>query len=83
LVKRLGYVPPQSSEAQVLQTLDNVERHIDNNELDKALSECEIAIQLDPNFALTYNYRGEIYEQMGRLNTPIAMKLKKPRKNVK
>ena len=72
LVKRLGYVPPQSNEVQVLRILDNVERHIDNNELDKALSECELAIQLHPNFAIAYNYRGEVYEQMGQLEGAIT-----------
>ena len=71
LVKRLGYVPSQTNEAQVLQILGNVERHIDNNELDKALSECELAIQIDSNSAIPYNYRGEIYEQMGQLETAI------------
>jgi len=72
LVKRLGYVPPQSNEAQVLQVLVNVERHIDNNELDKALSECELGIQLSPNSAIAHNYRGEIYEQMGQPENAIT-----------
>jgi tetratricopeptide (TPR) repeat protein len=72
LVKRLGYVPPQSNEAQVRQIIDNVERHIDTNELAKALSECELAIQLNPNSAIAYNYRGEIYEQMGKLEDAIT-----------
>ncbi len=72
LIKRLGYVPPQSNQAQVRQSLENVARYIDNNELDKALSECELAIQLDPNSALAYNYRGEIYEQMGQLENAIT-----------
>jgi len=72
LVKRLGYVPPQSNEAQALRVLANVERHIDNNELEKALSECELAIQLNPNSAIAHNYRGEIYEEMGQLENAIT-----------
>jgi len=72
LVKRLGYVPPQSNEIQVLQILSNVERHIDNNELDKALAECELAIQMSPDSAIAHNYRGEIYEQMGQLENAIT-----------
>src|SRR5512134_252932 len=60
LVQRLGYLPPQSSEAQALRILGNVEKHIDNNELAKALSECELAIQLNPNSVIAHNYRGEI-----------------------
>ena len=72
LVKRIGYVPPQSSAAKILQILSNVERHIDNNELDKASEECELAIELNPNLAIAYNYRGEIYEQMGRREDAIT-----------
>jgi tetratricopeptide (TPR) repeat protein len=72
LIKRLGYLPTQSHEAQARQILQNVEEHIDNDEPDKALSECELAIQLDPNFALAYNYRGEIYEQLGQLENAIT-----------
>jgi tetratricopeptide (TPR) repeat protein len=72
LVKRIGYVPPQSSEAKVLQILSNVERHIDNNELEEASEECELAIELNPNSAIAYNYRGEIYEQMGRIEDAIT-----------
>lgn len=72
LVKRLGYVPQQSNEMQVLQILGNVEKHIDNNELDKALSECELAIQLDPNSAIAYSYCGEIYDQMGQPENAIT-----------
>lgn len=72
LLKRLGYVPPQSNEAQALRILGDVEKHIDNNEPDKALSECELAIQLNPNSAIAYNYRGEIYEQMGQLENAIT-----------
>ena len=72
LVRRLGYVPPQSNEAQALRILGNVEKHIDNNELDKALSECDVAIQMNPNSAIAHNYRGEIYEQMGQLENAIT-----------
>lgn len=72
LVERLGAVPPQSGEAQARQILRNVEKHLANNEPDKALSECELAIQMDPNFAIAYNYRGEIYDQMGQLENAIA-----------
>ncbi|MGB8981729.1 MAG: tetratricopeptide repeat protein, partial [Anaerolineales bacterium] len=46
--------------------------HIDSNEPDKALSECELAIQLNPNSAIAYNYRGEIFEQMGQLENAIT-----------
>lgn len=72
LIKRLGYIPSQSNEAQALQILNSVDKHIDNNELDKALSECELAIQLNPNLAIAYNYRGEIYEQMGQRTDAIT-----------
>lgn len=71
LIERLGYVPPQSNEAQVLHLIGNIERLIDNNELDKALSECELALQMTPYSATVYNYRGEIYDQMGQLENAI------------
>lgn len=72
LLKRLGYLPPQSIEIQISQILDRVESHLEKNELDKALSECELAIELNPDFAITYNYRGEIYDEMGQLENSIT-----------
>ena len=72
LLQRLGYVPPQSNDAQARRILENVEKHIDNDELEKALSECEVAIQLNPDSAIAHNYRGEIYEQMGQLEYAIS-----------
>jgi superkiller protein 3 len=72
LVKRLGYVPPQSNEAQALQVLANIEEHIDNGELDKALSQCDLAIQLNPNSAIAHNYRGEIYDEMRQIENAIT-----------
>ena len=72
LLERLGYLPPQSVETQISQILDRVDEYLENSELDKALSECEIAIQLDPEFSVTYNYSGEIYDEMGKLETAIT-----------
>lgn len=72
LLDRLGYLPPQSIETQIFQILDRVDEYLKNNELDKALSECETAIQLDPDFAITYNYRGEVYDEMGLLENAIT-----------
>lgn len=72
LAARLGYVPPPSIKTQVLRILDKVEQHLENNRLDKALSECELAIQMAPEFAITYNYRGEIYDEMGQLENAIV-----------
>jgi tetratricopeptide (TPR) repeat protein len=71
LLERLGYLPPQSIEMQLSQILDGVDEHLEKNELDKALSECERAIQLSPDFAITYNYCGEIYDEMGQLENAI------------
>ena len=44
LLDRLGYVPPQSVEKQVSKILDRVEDYLESEEFDKALRECEIAI---------------------------------------
>jgi len=72
LMERLGYVPPQSIETQVRQILDKVEEYLEDNELNQALGECETAIQLKPDSAIAYNYRGEIYDEMGQANNAIA-----------
>lgn len=72
LLDRLGDLPPQSIETQVSQILDRVDEYLENNELDKALSECEAAIQLDPDFSVVHNYRGEIYDEMGLLEKAIT-----------
>ena len=64
LLDRLGYVPPQSIEFQISESIYRIEDYLENEELEKALSECEIAIQLNPDFAVAYNNRREIYEEM-------------------
>jgi tetratricopeptide (TPR) repeat protein len=66
LLERLGYVPTRLIETQVLQNLDNVARYLEQNDVNRALSECELAIQTDPNFAESYNYRGVVYDEMGQ-----------------
>jgi hypothetical protein len=40
--------------------------------LDKALDNCKLAIQLDPNFAEAHNLRGLILDEMGRLDEAVA-----------
>ncbi|MBL8079204.1 MAG: tetratricopeptide repeat protein [Anaerolineales bacterium] len=72
LMERLGCLPPQSIEIQISQILDRVESHLEKNELDKALSECELAIELNPDLAIAYNYRGEIYDEMEQLENAIT-----------
>ena len=72
LLERLGYVPPQSLETQVSQILDKVEDYLENHELEKALDECELAIQMNPDYAIAYNYRGEIYDEMGQPENAIV-----------
>lgn len=71
LLDRLGYVPPQSIEFQILEIIYRIEYCLENDELEKALSECESAIQLNPDFAIIYNYRGEIYEDMEQFEKAI------------
>jgi tetratricopeptide (TPR) repeat protein len=71
LLDRLGYVPPQSIEFQISESIYRIEDYLDNEELGKALSECELAIQLNPDFAVAYNYRGEIYEEMEQFENAI------------
>jgi Tetratricopeptide repeat. len=72
LLERLGFLPPQSIEKQILQVLRKVEEYLDTSELDKALSECERAIQMKPDSAITYRYRGEVHDEMGQLENAIT-----------
>ena len=71
LLDRLGYTPPQSIEFQISEILYRIEDYLENDKLEKALSECELAIHLNPDFTIAYNYRGEIYEEMGQLENAI------------
>ncbi len=71
LFERLGDVPPQPAEKQVPQILGKVEKHLDSNELDQALSQCELAIQMDSHCASAYNYLGEIHDMQGQLDLAI------------
>jgi lipopolysaccharide biosynthesis regulator YciM len=72
LLERLGHVPSQSIETQISQILDKVENYLENNELEKALNECELAIQMNPDSAIANNYRGDIYVEMGQLQNAIV-----------
>lgn len=72
LVERLGSLPPQSIEIQISQILDKVEEHLENRAFDRALSECEIAIQMNPEFAIPYNFLGVIYDGMGQPENALA-----------
>lgn len=72
LLEKLGYLPPQSIKFQISEILYRVEDYLESNELEKALSESEIAIGLNPNYAITYNYRGNIYAEMGQLENAIV-----------
>ncbi len=53
----------KNMKAQVSQMLDKVDEYLENNELDKALSQCEAALRLDPTSAAAYNYLGEIHDE--------------------
>lgn len=68
---KLGFLPPQSIEFQISEILYRVEDYLENNELEKALSECELAIQLNPDSAIIHNSRGEIYEEMDQFEKAI------------
>lgn len=67
LLARLGYVPPQFVEVQFEDLLNRIEGNLLAENLDQALGDCESAIQIAPNRAETYNYRGVIYDRRGDL----------------
>ncbi len=66
LVERLGYVPPYSIKYQVEAILKRDESDWEAGELEKVLSACNSAIELAPDQAAGYNYRGMILEEMGK-----------------
>lgn len=67
LLERLGDLPPQSIELQIDEIMYQLEDHLDNSEWEKALADCERALQLKPDLEMVYNARGEIYEEMEQL----------------
>ena len=71
LMERLGHLPPRSTQAQVRQILEKVDQYLGNKDFEKALSNCETAIRMDPGSAAAYNYRGEIYEEMEQFEEAI------------
>lgn len=72
LLTRLGELPPQSIQVQLSSRIRSIERFIQSGQLDQALIESNLAIQLAPEMSTLYNNRGVIYTQMGRLEPAIA-----------
>ena len=72
LLKRLGEVPPLAPEFQAKQILLDAKSCFRAKNYHKALSECERAIQTMPDFALAYNQRGLVYDEMGELEKAFA-----------
>jgi tetratricopeptide (TPR) repeat protein len=67
LLERLGYLPSHSTLQQIEQTVLNIEELLEKGELEGALKECDLAIQLQPDLAIAYNYRGEIHDEREQL----------------
>lgn len=70
--KRVEFAHLKSIPTQVRQVLSSVDRYLKAGELDKALGECDLAIQMSPDLAIAYNYRGQIYDEMNQLENAIA-----------
>jgi len=60
----------QSTEAK--RYLKSAYANADNGDLENALRECAMSIQLDPNYAEAYNLRGVILDEMGRTEEALA-----------
>lgn len=67
LLERLGYLPSHSARKQIQQILINIEDFLEKGEWDSALKECNLAIQLQSDLAIAYNYRGEIHDEREQL----------------
>ncbi len=72
LTERLNEIPPQSILLQVKQAMARMEALRETGNSEKAINECNLAIQLMPDFAQAYIYRGEIYEDEGQLEKALA-----------
>jgi tetratricopeptide (TPR) repeat protein len=72
LQSRLGYLPAQSIEVQVDDLLDRIQDDLLAGKLDKAFSDCKLAIKMAPECAEAYNYRGIIHEKRGNLENAIS-----------
>ena len=57
------------------QHLDQALDYFHNEELQRALDECELARQTLPHIAHAYNYMGLIFEELGQLESAIAANL--------
>jgi len=55
-------LPPEASQ----QHLERAYISEEKSEFEKALAECELAIQLDPNWAEAHNFRGIILEELNQ-----------------
>jgi tetratricopeptide (TPR) repeat protein len=66
LISRLGELPQQSILGNAKEILSSVDSYLRSGDLEKALHECERAIQLMPDLADAHNYRGVVYEEMGQ-----------------
>jgi tetratricopeptide (TPR) repeat protein len=72
LLERLGYVPPHSIQSQVKEILKRADSFWKAGELEKAIADCTLAVQMAPGLAIVYDHRGQIYEDMGMLEEAIV-----------
>ena len=66
------HVPLQSTQAQVREIVNKINSDLQAGELTEALNDCEYLIQLAPDHAMAYTYRGLIYDEMGRVEDALA-----------
>jgi len=66
LQERLGALPPQSLETQSLRLLREADSLMEAGNDEQAIRQCESALHIHPEFALTHNTIGKIYEKMER-----------------
>lgn len=70
LVERLGPIPPREKsgswkvglEMRAQRYLNRAEAFVENGKFEKALAECEAALQIAPNMAAAHNCRGVLLE---------------------
>ncbi len=72
LQERLGEALPEPVARQIEQIIENVEKYIQSGELDKALSESERGVQIAPDLAASYNCRGQVYDELDRVDKALS-----------
>ena len=72
LLTRMESLPPYQDTIEAEKHLDLAGIYVQSKDFDKALEECNLAIQSAPSYGPAYYYRGMVLDEMGLLSEAIA-----------